>query len=52
MLKMCMGDPLLIIQIKNSGIKDSLSYEDIPVQVLDRQVRRLRTKEASSVKVP
>ncbi|WMV55108.1 hypothetical protein MTR67_048493 [Solanum verrucosum] len=31
MLKKCMGDPSLIIPIKDIGIKDSLSYEEIPV---------------------
>ncbi|WMV45355.1 hypothetical protein MTR67_038740 [Solanum verrucosum] len=30
---------------------DSLLYEEIPVQILDRQVRKLRTKEVASVKV-
>ncbi|WMV38967.1 hypothetical protein MTR67_032352 [Solanum verrucosum] len=38
MLKKCMGDPLLIIPIEDIGINDSLSYEDIPIQILDRQV--------------
>ncbi|WMV59515.1 hypothetical protein MTR67_052900 [Solanum verrucosum] len=33
------------------GIKDNLSYEEIPVQILDRQVCKLRTKEVASVKV-
>ena len=32
-------------------MKDSLSYEDVPVEILDRQVRRLRNKEVASVKV-
>ncbi|WMV25751.1 hypothetical protein MTR67_019136 [Solanum verrucosum] len=49
-LKKCMGDPSLIISTKNIGIKDSLSYEEIPVQILDCQVRKLRTKEVESVK--
>ncbi|WMV58341.1 hypothetical protein MTR67_051726 [Solanum verrucosum] len=31
MLKKCMGDPSLIIPTENIGIKDSLSYEEIPV---------------------
>ncbi|WMV49559.1 hypothetical protein MTR67_042944 [Solanum verrucosum] len=44
-------DPLLIIPIEDIGIKDSLSYEEIHVQILDRQVRKLRTKEVASVKV-
>ncbi|WMV07712.1 hypothetical protein MTR67_001097 [Solanum verrucosum] len=51
MLKKCMGDPSLIIPTENIGIKDNLSYEEIPVQILDRQVRKLRTKEVASVKV-
>ncbi|WMV50872.1 hypothetical protein MTR67_044257 [Solanum verrucosum] len=51
MLKKCMDDPLLIIPTENIGIKDSLSYEEIPVQIQDRQVRKLRTKEVASVKV-
>ncbi|WMV46234.1 hypothetical protein MTR67_039619 [Solanum verrucosum] len=38
-LKKCMGDPSLIIPIEYIGIKDSLSYEENPVQILDRQVR-------------
>ncbi|KAK4723875.1 hypothetical protein R3W88_026654 [Solanum pinnatisectum] len=51
MLKKCMGDPSLIIPIEDIDIKDSLSYEEIPIQILDRQVRKLRTKEVASVKV-
>ncbi|WMV40919.1 hypothetical protein MTR67_034304 [Solanum verrucosum] len=51
MLKKCMGDPSLIIPTEDIGIKDSLSYEDIPVQILDRQVRKLRTNEVALVKV-
>ncbi|KAH0723069.1 hypothetical protein KY289_006113 [Solanum tuberosum] len=51
MLKKCMGDPSLIILMKYIGIKGSLSYKDIPVQILDHQVRKLRTKEVASVKV-
>ncbi|WMV45068.1 hypothetical protein MTR67_038453 [Solanum verrucosum] len=35
MLKKCMGDPSLIIPTDNIGIKDSLSYEEIHVQILD-----------------
>ncbi|WMV58003.1 hypothetical protein MTR67_051388 [Solanum verrucosum] len=51
MLKKCMGDTSLIIPIEDISIKDSLSYEEIPVQILDRQVCKLRTKEVASVKV-
>ncbi|WMV51166.1 hypothetical protein MTR67_044551 [Solanum verrucosum] len=51
MLKKCMGDHLLIIPTENIGIKDNLSYKEIPVQILDRQVHKLRTKEVALVKV-
>ncbi|WMV08668.1 hypothetical protein MTR67_002053 [Solanum verrucosum] len=39
------------ISIENIGIKENLSYEEILVKILDRQVHKLRTKEVSSVKV-
>ena len=42
MLKKCMDDPLLFIQIENIGIMDILSYEEISVQILDRQIRKWR----------
>ncbi|WMV22944.1 hypothetical protein MTR67_016329 [Solanum verrucosum] len=51
MLKKCIGDPSLILPTRSIKIKDNLSYEEVPVQILDRQVRRLRTKEVASVKV-
>ncbi|WMV37886.1 hypothetical protein MTR67_031271 [Solanum verrucosum] len=51
MLKKCMDDQSLIIPTEDIDFKDSLSYEEIPVQILDRQVRKLRTKEVASVKV-
>ncbi|WMV59343.1 hypothetical protein MTR67_052728 [Solanum verrucosum] len=51
MSKKCMGIPSLIIPTEDIGIKDSLSYEEIPVQILDRQVCKLRTKEVASLKV-
>ena len=40
MLKKCMVNPSLIVPTENVGIKDILSYEKIPVQILDRQVRK------------
>ncbi|WMV09624.1 hypothetical protein MTR67_003009 [Solanum verrucosum] len=47
MLKKCMGDPSLIIPTDDIGIIDNLSYEEIHVHILDRQVRKLRTKEVA-----
>ncbi|WMV50881.1 hypothetical protein MTR67_044266 [Solanum verrucosum] len=51
MLKKYMRDPSLIILTTNIGIKDNQSYEEISVEILDRQVRKSRTKEVASVKV-
>ncbi|WMV42308.1 hypothetical protein MTR67_035693 [Solanum verrucosum] len=51
MLKKCKGDPSLILPTESIRIKDNLSYEEIHVQILDRQVRRLRTKDIAPVKI-
>lgn len=41
----------MVVRVESIEVKDSLSDEEIPVQTLDRQVRRLRNKEIASVKV-
>ncbi|WMV09832.1 hypothetical protein MTR67_003217 [Solanum verrucosum] len=41
MLKKCLKDPSLIVPTENIGLKDSLSYEKLPVQILDRKVHKL-----------
>ncbi len=51
MLKKCLGYLSLIVPIENVGIKDNPLYEEVLVKILDRQIRKLRTKEVSSVKV-
>ena len=51
LLKKCAGDPASIVPLESMAVKDSLSYENVPVKILDRQVRRLRNKEVTSVKV-
>ncbi|WMV59117.1 hypothetical protein MTR67_052502, partial [Solanum verrucosum] len=48
MLKKCMGNPSLIIPTEDIGMKDRLSYEEITVLILDRQVCKFRTKEVAS----
>nr|XP_009769407.1 PREDICTED: uncharacterized protein LOC104220269 [Nicotiana sylvestris] len=50
-LKKFMRDPSLVVPIEIIGVKDSLSYEEILVAILDRQIYKLRTKEITSVKV-
>ncbi|WMV58086.1 hypothetical protein MTR67_051471 [Solanum verrucosum] len=50
-LKECMGDPLSIVPIEDVQITETLSYEELPIVILDRQVQKLRTNEVSSVMV-
>ena len=51
MLKKCIGYPESIIPIGGLGVKDNLFYEEIPLQILDRQVKKLKNKEVVSIKV-
>ncbi|TMW84360.1 hypothetical protein EJD97_025346 [Solanum chilense] len=50
-LKKCGGDPASVVPPESVVVQDSLSYEDVPTEILDCQVRRLRNKEVASVKV-
>ncbi|XP_069151840.1 uncharacterized protein [Solanum lycopersicum] len=50
-LKKCVGDPASVVPLESVAVKDSLSYEDVPVEILERQVRRLRNNEIASTKV-
>ena len=51
MLKKCLGDPALILHMEGLGFDEDLSYEEVPVEILDRQVKRLRNKKIATVKV-
>ncbi|TMW98733.1 hypothetical protein EJD97_003557, partial [Solanum chilense] len=51
MIKKCIVDSKSILPIKGLGIQDNLSYEEVMVQILDIQVKELRNKEVSSIKV-
>ncbi|WMV59239.1 hypothetical protein MTR67_052624, partial [Solanum verrucosum] len=37
LLKKCVGDPTSIIPLESVAVKDSLTYEDVPIEILDRQ---------------
>ncbi|WMV54576.1 hypothetical protein MTR67_047961 [Solanum verrucosum] len=50
LLKMCIVDPTSIITLESLGIKESLSYEEVPVEILDWQIRKLRYKKVASVR--
>ncbi|TMW95512.1 hypothetical protein EJD97_008727 [Solanum chilense] len=51
MLKKCIGDPESILSIEGLGVNDNFSYEEVLVQILDRQVKKLRNKEVAFIKV-
>lgn len=51
MLGKCIGDPSQIMPIKDIGILDSLSYKEISIEILYRQVCWLHTKDVASVNV-
>ena len=51
MLKKCLSDPTSILPGEGLGVNEALSYKDVPLQILDRQVKRLRNKEIATVKV-
>ena len=40
----CIGNPESIFPIEGLNVKDNLSYKEVPVQILSRQVKELRNK--------
>ncbi|XP_070013061.1 uncharacterized protein [Nicotiana sylvestris] len=51
MLKKVVGDPSTIVPVETIEVNEELSYEEISVSILYRQVRKLRNKEIASVNV-
>ncbi|XP_070031659.1 uncharacterized protein [Nicotiana tomentosiformis] len=51
MLKKVVRDMLLIVPVEAIEVNEELTYEEISVAILDRQVRKLRNKEIAFVKV-
>ncbi len=51
MLEKFVGDPESIILIEGLGVQENLSYKEVPIEILNRQVRSLRNREVASVKV-
>ena len=50
MLKKIIGDPKSIFPIEAIGVEENLSYDVVLVEILERQVQRLRNKDVASVK--
>ncbi|WMV24634.1 hypothetical protein MTR67_018019 [Solanum verrucosum] len=51
MSKKCIGNPTSIVSLEGLEIKENLVYEEVLVEILDRQVKKLRNMEVASVKV-
>ena len=49
--KKCIGNHESILPSKGIGVKENLSYEDVLVEIIDHQVKRLRNKEVASLKL-
>ncbi|XP_070012991.1 uncharacterized protein [Nicotiana sylvestris] len=50
-MRKVVGDPSTIMPVENIDVNEGLSYEEVPVAILDRKVHKLRNKEVASVKV-
>ncbi|XP_069145690.1 uncharacterized protein [Solanum lycopersicum] len=51
MFKKCLGDQASILPVEGLGVDENLSYEEVPLEILDRQVKQLRNKEVVTVNV-
>ncbi|XP_070025209.1 uncharacterized protein [Nicotiana sylvestris] len=51
MLRKFIRGPSRVVLIKDVQVTEDLSYEEMLVAILDRQVRKLRTKDVAYVKV-
>lgn len=45
LLKKCIGDPAVIVPLEGIDIQNDLSFEEVLVQILNHQIRRLRSKK-------
>jgi len=51
MLEKCDGDLASLVSLEGLRVNGSLPYEEVSVEILDRQVKKLGTIEFASVKV-
>ena len=51
MLNKCVADPEHVIELQVVQIQANLSYEEQPIQIIYREVKKLRNKEIDLVKV-
>ena len=51
MLKKFLGDPASILPVEGLGVDENLSYKEVPIEILDGQVKQLRNEEIAILKV-
>ena len=51
MLRKCLGDPTSILPLEGLGVNEDLYYEEVPVDILDRHIKRLRNREITTMNV-
>ena len=51
MLKKFLGDPTSILPVEGLGVDKDLSFEEVPVEILDKHIKQLGNKEIAKVKV-
>lgn len=51
MLKKCISDLVTILYIEGLGVNEDLSYQKVPMEILDHQVIKLKNKEVVSINI-
>jgi len=51
MLRKYLSDPSHVLEVQLVELREDMSYEVQPEEIMDRQVRKLRSKDITSVKV-
>ena len=51
MLRKCIGDPSHISSTEDVQVTEDLTHEEVPIAILDHQVKKMRNKEIASMKV-
>ena len=50
-LKKFLSDPASILPVEGLVVDENFSYEEVPIEILDRQVKQLRKKDIATLKV-
>lgn len=51
MLSLYVSDPSSILPLEVVNVEHNMTYEKVPIEILDRQVKDLKNKDVVSVKV-